>query len=68
MDRNVDTRVPNHDDGPMSNLALSLIEAATRDPDHRALRLDEAVLTYAELDEASARVARLLALDGLPAG
>ena len=52
----------------MSNLAGILTESAQRDPEHVALRLDDAELSYAMLDDASARVAALLAGKGVQAG
>lgn len=45
-----------HDD-LMTNLALNLTDAAGKFPDRTAIRLDEHVLTYAQLDDLSARVA-----------
>jgi long-chain acyl-CoA synthetase len=42
------------------NLASLLIDSAAEHADHPALKLDDAVVTYAMLDEASARVAALL--------
>jgi long-chain acyl-CoA synthetase len=50
------------------SLAYNLLAAAQRYPQRPALRLDGAVTTYAELDEASARVAGLLLERGLRAG
>jgi long-chain acyl-CoA synthetase len=50
------------------NLAHNLTASADRHPDGPALRIDEAVITYAELDEASARVAGLLRERGLEPG
>jgi long-chain acyl-CoA synthetase len=47
------------------SLADNLIAAARRHPERPALRLDETVITYAELDEATARVAGLLLARGL---
>jgi long-chain acyl-CoA synthetase len=52
----------------MPNLALALIEAAAMYPDHPAIRLNETVLTYAQLDEASGRVAGRLRSSGLQPG
>jgi long-chain acyl-CoA synthetase len=52
----------------MSNLASNLIEAREMYPDRAAVRLDGAVVTYAELDEASARVASLLGGLGVEPG
>jgi long-chain acyl-CoA synthetase len=50
------------------NLAENLTATATRHPDRTALRLDELELTYAQLDEASARVAGLLRAKGIEPG
>ena len=44
----------------MTNLALNLIEAARMYADRSAVRLDDYVLAYTALDEASARLAQLL--------
>jgi long-chain acyl-CoA synthetase len=56
-------------EGDMSeNLATLLIETAQRHGDRPAFRLDESVLTYAALDEASARVAGLLRERGVAPG
>jgi long-chain acyl-CoA synthetase len=52
----------------MPNLALALSETAALDPDHPAVRLDDTTLSYADLDQASARVARLLELEGFQPG
>jgi long-chain acyl-CoA synthetase len=45
----------------MTNLATILTESAGRDPEHVAIRLDDAALSYAALDGASAHIAGLLA-------
>jgi long-chain acyl-CoA synthetase len=50
------------------NLAAILTTAAERHPDRPALKLDDVELTYAGLDEGSARVARLLSDRGVAAG
>ncbi|HVO53917.1 MAG TPA: long-chain fatty acid--CoA ligase [Solirubrobacterales bacterium] len=50
------------------NLASIVTETAGRAPERVAVRLGEAALTYAELDEASARLATLLAERGLASG
>jgi long-chain acyl-CoA synthetase len=50
------------------NLAENLTTTAGREPDRSALRLDEAQTTYAQLDEASARVAGLLRARGVEPG
>ncbi|WP_328404161.1 long-chain fatty acid--CoA ligase [Streptomyces sp. NBC_00390] len=52
----------------MTNLADSLVASATRDGYAPAIRLGDTVLTYAELDEASARVAGLLSDRGVQPG
>jgi long-chain acyl-CoA synthetase len=50
------------------NLAENLSRSAFADPDAPAVKLDDAVLSYAALDQASARVAGLLAARGVGAG
>ena len=50
------------------NLAHNLTASAQRYPDSAALRIDDVVITYAELDEATARVAGLLRERGLEPG
>jgi long-chain acyl-CoA synthetase len=50
------------------NLADNLVRTAALHPHRPAVRLDDTVLTYAELDDRSARVARLLALRGVEPG
>jgi long-chain acyl-CoA synthetase len=50
------------------SLAHNLIAAAKRYPDRPALLIDEAVITYSELDDATARVAGLLRERGLAPG
>ncbi len=50
------------------NLAEILTEAAERDPEHVAIKLDDAELTYAALDHASARVAGMLRQRGIGPG
>jgi long-chain acyl-CoA synthetase len=50
------------------SLANNLITAARRQPERAALRLDSKVITYGELDEATARVAGLLRDRGLEPG
>ncbi|MFJ6248462.1 MULTISPECIES: long-chain fatty acid--CoA ligase [unclassified Streptomyces] len=52
----------------MANLAKFLEETARRQPGHPALRLGERVITYAELDEYSARAATLLRSEGVEPG
>jgi long-chain acyl-CoA synthetase len=50
------------------NLAENLSRSVAAGPDAPAVKLDDAVLSYAELDDASARVAGLLATLGVQAG
>ena len=50
------------------SLANNLIAAAQRGPERPALRLDGTVVTYAELDDATARVAGLLRARGVRPG
>jgi long-chain acyl-CoA synthetase len=52
----------------MTNLALNLIRSAAARPDHVAIRLDDATLTYAGLDALTQRVAGLLAEHGVKPG
>src|SRR4051794_30341757 len=52
----------------MANLAQHLTDTAARHGDRPALKVDAAVLTYDELDEACGRVAGLLKNRGLAAG
>jgi long-chain acyl-CoA synthetase len=52
----------------VSNLATALAEAAERHPQRPAVRVDESVLSYAELDELSARVAGGLLAHGVRPG
>ncbi|AJF69297.1 long-chain-fatty-acid--CoA ligase [Streptomyces vietnamensis] len=52
----------------MANLAGFLVETAGRQPERPALRLGEQVITYAELDERSARAAALLSSEGVRPG
>jgi long-chain acyl-CoA synthetase len=51
-----------------ANLAENLIGSARRDPGHTALKLDDVVLSYAALDDASARAAALLRERGVGPG
>jgi long-chain acyl-CoA synthetase len=51
-----------------SNLARLVTEAAERHGERPAFKLDDAVVTYAQLDDASARVAGLLKEKGLEPG
>jgi long-chain acyl-CoA synthetase len=50
------------------NLASILTESAARDAGHAALRLDDAELSYSQLDGASAHIAGLLAAHGVSPG
>jgi long-chain acyl-CoA synthetase len=50
------------------NLAENLSRSTAAGPDAPAVKLDDAVLSYAALDDASARVAGLLAARGVQAG
>ncbi|HEY2296693.1 MAG TPA: long-chain fatty acid--CoA ligase [Jatrophihabitans sp.] len=50
------------------NVAEFLTGTASAQPDSVALRLDQAVVTYRELDESSARVAAMLAAEGVEPG
>jgi long-chain acyl-CoA synthetase len=50
------------------NLAEILTTSAKRDPDHTALKLDDIEMSYGQLDQASARVAGLLAQKGFSPG
>jgi long-chain acyl-CoA synthetase len=52
----------------MANLALNLVEAKDMYPDRAAVRLDDRILTYQQLDRRSARVAGLLAALGVEPG
>ena len=52
----------------MANLALNLVEAKDMYPDRTAVRLDDRILTYQQLDERSALVAGLLAALSVEAG
>ena len=54
--------------GMGTNLASLLTESAERSPDAPAIRLGDAELSYAELDERSARLATLLAEKGIGPG
>jgi long-chain acyl-CoA synthetase len=53
---------------PPGGLAALLTRSAAAHPQRRAVRLDEDVLTFAELDELSARAAALLRARGLAPG
>ncbi|WP_328476718.1 long-chain fatty acid--CoA ligase [Streptomyces sp. NBC_00377] len=52
----------------MANLAQFLVETAQRRPGSPALRLGEQVISYAELDDRSARAAALLRAEGVRPG
>ncbi|WP_406005027.1 long-chain fatty acid--CoA ligase [Streptomyces sp. NBC_00637] len=52
----------------MANLAQFLVETAQRQPGRPALRLGEQIISYAELDERSARAAALLRAEGVRPG
>ncbi|MDP9220464.1 MAG: long-chain fatty acid--CoA ligase [Actinomycetota bacterium] len=52
----------------MPNLSLNLSESASMYPDHPAVKLDDFVLTYAELDNAAARLATLVRDLGIEPG
>ena len=50
------------------NIADNLVATAAIHPDREALRLDDFVLTYAQLDGATQHIAGLLAEHGVAAG
>ena len=50
------------------NLARTLTDAAQRDPEHVAIKLDDVELTYGQLDGATAHLAGLLREHGVSAG
>ena len=52
----------------MTNLATNLVQTAARYPDRIAVRLDEQVLSYRELDDKSARAASWLLGRGIAPG
>src|SRR5919204_6595383 len=52
----------------MGSLANLLTETAARHGDRPALKLDDTVVTYAQLDEGAARIAGLLKAKGLSPG
>ena len=52
----------------MTNLSSHLDQAAADQPDRVALRMDDLVLTYAQLREAAGRVSRLLSSSGIEPG
>jgi long-chain acyl-CoA synthetase len=52
----------------MTNFAQELATAAAQDSDHPAVRLDDLVITYGQLDEAVSRAAGVLRSNGVQAG
>jgi long-chain acyl-CoA synthetase len=52
----------------MTNLSLNLTEAAAMYPDSVAIRYDDYTLSFAELDDAGARLATFLESEGVEAG
>jgi long-chain acyl-CoA synthetase len=50
------------------NLAVNLIDSVARDADEPALRMDDIVISYAQLDELTAQLAGLLRTRGITAG
>ncbi|SOD93312.1 long-chain-fatty-acid--CoA ligase [Blastococcus haudaquaticus] len=52
----------------MQNLAQNLIDSASAAPDHPALRMDDAVLTYGEFRDAALKVAGSLTARGIAPG
>ena len=52
----------------MGNLAQALVESAKVHGDRPAIRQDDVVLTYAQLDDASSRVAAMLRRYGVRPG
>ncbi|HEV7965298.1 MAG TPA: AMP-binding protein, partial [Actinoplanes sp.] len=53
---------------PANNLAANLLRSAARFPDRPAVRLDDTILTYADLDDRSARAATWLIARGVRPG
>jgi long-chain acyl-CoA synthetase len=51
-----------------ASLATFLTDSASRDPEHPALKLDDIILTYGQLDDLTQRVAGLLAAKGIGPG
>ena len=51
-----------------NNLAQILADSAERHPDRPAIKLDDAVVTYQQLDDAAARAAALLKSKGVQPG
>jgi long-chain acyl-CoA synthetase len=52
----------------MTNLSHNLSESAAMYPDHTAIRMDDYVLSYADLDDAASRLVTLLRQRGLQVG
>ncbi|MGV9482949.1 AMP-binding protein, partial [Gordonia aichiensis] len=52
----------------MHSLTVNLLQSALRVPDRVAVRSDEGVLTYGQLEEATARVASMLHAEGVTPG
>jgi long-chain acyl-CoA synthetase len=52
----------------MSNLAQNLVDTATAHPQAPAIKLDDAVMTYEQLDQMSARVGTMLKQKGVAVG
>ena len=50
------------------NLSLNLLTSAERFPGHTALRMDDQVLTYADLDDATARLSHMVTSMGIGPG
>ncbi len=50
------------------NLAENVVGSAQRDPEHVAFRLDDVTVTYAQFDDATARIAGLLREKGVQPG
>jgi long-chain acyl-CoA synthetase len=50
------------------NIATNLVRSAERHPDRPAVRLDDTILTYADLDDSTARAATLLGERGVRPG
>jgi len=50
------------------NLSLNLLTSAQRFPGHTALRMDDQALTYADLDDATARLAHMMTSMGIGPG
>ena len=50
------------------NLSMNLVTSAERFPDHTALHMDDQALTYAQLDEVTARLAGMMTSMGIGPG